>query len=126
MGTNYYWRDSPCGTCKREDVIHVCKSRTNWRAYPHQPDDEFNPRWSPLDRPILSLADWRAVFAERSGTLWDEYGGHIPDPVAWLDEVTPPDRAYAARLRGWHARDLADGTDWFDPAGHFFHDGEFC
>ncbi len=131
MSANYYWRDRPCETCDRYDEIHVCKSGHTWRAYPNTLLDEAHPEWgfereSPFGFPVLSVADWRTVLTTRPGALWNEYGDQIPDPVAWLDAFEPLDEAAKNRYRSWHARDLADGSDWFDAAGFFFHTGEFC
>ncbi len=131
MGTNYVWRDRPCSTCDRYDEIHVCKSGHTWRAYPHRLFNEAHPDWgfdpaSPFGFPVLSIVDWRTVFTTRPGTLWNEYGEQIPDPVAWLDAIRPLNDEVKERYCGWYARDLADGIDWFDPAGYFFHTGEFC
>jgi hypothetical protein len=130
MGTNYYWHDRPCDHCGRSDVVHVFKSGGNWRAYLHQLMDADHPDWgylhqSPFGYQVASVADWRRVFTERPGELWNEYGDRIPDPLAWLDSIKPPDDDHKARLIGWHQRDLDDGTDWFDPEGYFFHAGEF-
>jgi hypothetical protein len=38
---------------------------------------------------VASRADWRKVFARR-GRLIDEYGQHVPNPIAWLDELEAP------------------------------------
>jgi hypothetical protein len=68
MGTNYYWHDRPCGHCNRYESIHVCKSGNTWRAYEHRLMNEKYPEWgyepeSPFGFPVLSIADWRTVFA---------------------------------------------------------------
>ncbi len=131
MGTNFFWRDRPCAACDRHDEIHVGKSGFTWRGYPHRPFNPDHPEWgfdpaSPFGFPVVTVADWRTVFTTRPGTLWDEYGRQVDDPVAWLDAITPPGVEQRDRFRGWHAVDLAAGTDWFDPDGYFFHHGEFC
>lgn len=100
MGTNYYWRDQPCAHCHRYEEIHVGKNSGGWtfgfRAWPHRLLDEEHPEWghaetSPVGFAVFSRADWRRVFSERTGELFDEYGARIADPVAWLDALEVPD-----------------------------------
>lgn len=122
MGTNYFWRDKPCGSCGRYDEYHVCKSRVTWRAYPHQLFNSAHPEWgfdpdSFTGYPILSLADWRRVFTERPGELRDEYGKTVTDPLAWLAEATP--------RTGALDEDMRDGSGWHDDQGFLFYCREF-
>lgn len=128
MGTNYYWHDKPCEHCGRYEDIHVGKSMMTWRAYFHSLLDDEHPDWgyqyeSPVGFPILSLADWRLVFTQRCGELWDEYGRKIDDPVAWLDEAT----AWKPGPDGWKYldEDMSRGVGWLDPDGFRFYAGEF-
>lgn len=136
MSTNFYWRDKPCGHCGRYEEIHVGKSSGGWsfgfRAWPHRlmneeyPDWGHDP-WSPFGFPVVSRADWAKVFAERPGELWDEYGRQVEDPLAWLDELTPPDATKRRWENGhmgphWH-RD--PDQEWRDPEGFRFSAREF-
>lgn len=127
MGTNYYWRDRPCGECGRFAELHVCKSKRTWRAYRHALVDDARPDWgyqyeSPVGFAILSLADWRKVF-ERPGELRDEYGDVIPDPLAWLAEAKP----WTPGAEGWRYldEDIRRGVGWLDAEKFRFYDGEF-
>lgn len=128
MGTNYYWRDQPCGSCGRYTEVHVCKSMSTWRAYRHALLDEKHPDWgyrdeSPVGFAVVSLADWRRVFTERPGELWNEYGEQIPNPLAWLAEARPwqpgPDGH-----RYLHD-DARRGVGWLDDGGFRFYAEEF-
>lgn len=127
MGTNFYWHDVPCDHCKRHTELHVCKSQRMWRAYPHKLDNDKHPEWgynpeSPVGFPILSLADWRTVFIERPGNLYDEYGEQVADPIAWLDSAQPwkpgPGQHYLEE-------DVHRGVGWLDAQGHRFYAGDF-
>ncbi len=128
MGTNFYWRDRPCGECGRYTEVHVCKSRSTWRAHFHTLLDELHPDWgylheSPFGFPVLSLADWRQVFTERPGELWNEYGEQIPDPLAWLAGAQP----WQPGPDGWRFldADIKSGMGWRDAEGFRFYAGEF-
>jgi len=128
MGTNYYWRDRPCGSCGRYTEIHVCKSMRTWRAYNHVLISEDHPDWgyhpeSPVGFPVLSLADWRRVF-ERPGELWNEYGERIADPLAWLAEAPPWQPGPEGRR--YLTEDERRGVGWLDAEGFRFYAGEFC
>lgn len=66
MGTNYHWRDQPCGHCGHYEEIHVGKSSGGWsfgfRACPHRLWREEHPDWgydpaSPFGFPVMSRAD---------------------------------------------------------------------
>lgn len=140
MGTNYFWRDQPCGTCGRYDEVHVGKSSAGWsfmfRAHPHalmrdQQGDE-QPEWgydreSPFGFPVMSRADWRTVFAGRRGELWDEYGRRVDeDPTAWLDRLEPPLGEQIAWEEGnSHWPSYMEKTGWRDAEGFRFDDREF-
>jgi hypothetical protein len=128
MGTNYYWHDRPCEHCGRYEDIHVGKSQHTWRAYFHALLDDEHPDWgyqdeSPFGFPVLSLADWRRVFNERPGELWDEYGRRINDPLAWLAEAKP----WQPGPDGWKYldEDIRSGRGWLDGEKYRFHAGEF-
>jgi hypothetical protein len=137
MGTNYYWRDAPCNECGRYDEHHVGKSSAGWsfgfRAYPHLLSSDEHPEWghypcSPFGFPVLTRADWRRVFTERTGQLWDEYRRLVDDPVVWLDGLKPPGEA----AREWEDGMLGSSTfrvpadtEWRDPEGFHFYAGEF-
>lgn len=140
MGTNFYWRDSPCTHCERFEEIHVGKRSAGWsfgfRAYPHRlmnadyPDWGFDPQ-SPFGFEVASRADWRKVFADRPGKLFTEYREEIEDPIAWLDGLQPPDADQIAKedsMRNgpswadmrWHRE-----REWRDPEGFHFGAYEF-
>lgn len=119
MSTNYFWRYNHCAGCGRYDEAHVGSTMRAWQGYAHELLDPEHPDWgyrheSPFGFPIASLADWRRVFTETAGELWDEYGRKVDvDPVAWLDSATPnPDHHLY-------------GNDWIDPQGFYFIGGWF-
>lgn len=129
MGTNYYWREELCASCKRVNEIHVGKSSGTWRAYPHELMDSGYPDWgyqpeSPFGFPVLSMEDWRRVFKTRPGELWTEYRELIPDPLTWLAQKKPwqpgPDGTR------WLNKDIEDGSGWLDAEGFKFSSREFC
>lgn len=139
MGTNYYWHDKPCGSCGRFEVMHVGKSSAGWsfafRGYRHELMNAEFPEWgydpsSPFGFPVVSRADWRKVFTERPGELWNEYGNRIDEnPEAWLDRLEAPmaqqqewEQGQRSRSR-WHDED--DARDWRDAEGFRFWGGEF-
>lgn len=128
MGTNFYYRFRQCGTCDRHEEIHVGKSSGTWQAYPHKLLAVDHPDWgfereSPVGFAVLSLDDWRRVFTEIPGELWNEYKEQIPDPLTWLAEQKPwspgPDG-----LR-YLEEDIRSGRGWVDANGFKFYDGEF-
>jgi hypothetical protein len=137
VGTNFEWRDVPCGHCGRSDPeIHVGKRSAGWsfgfQGYPHQLVDEAHPDWgfgpqSPFGFPVMSRADWRTVFTTtRPGTLVDEYGQTVDDPVAWLDALPAPDADQIARERAWMVLPTwYVDDDWRDPEGFRFTAREF-
>ena len=138
MGTNFYWRFNACEPCRRYDEAHVGKRSAGWsfgfRAYLHQLVDPQHPDWgyeqeSPFGIPVLSRADWRTVFESHPGELWDEYRQRVDDPLAWLDELVPPDAEKQAREwspermgRWWR---LDSSREWRDAEGFRFYAGEF-
>ncbi len=123
MGTDYYWRDSPCGCCGRFDQVYVCDSMRIWRAYPHVLLNSEHPDWgyrheSPFGFQVLALPGWRRVFTERPGELRNEYGDVIIDPLGWLDGAAPwkpgPDGPK------WLDRDIQMRQGWLDAGGFRF------
>lgn len=133
MGTNFTWRTGDCTACGRFDEHHVGKSSAGWsclfRAYPHRLISAAHPDWghdpaSPFGHPVLSRADWRTVFAA-GGQLRNEYGEIIPDALAWLAALTPPD----ADKRAWEdsqtGAPLHRDREWRDREGFRFYAGEF-
>ncbi|MEU7170355.1 hypothetical protein ABZ949_02540 [Micromonospora tulbaghiae] len=132
MGTNYYWRDQPCGSCGRGDFLHVGKHSGGWsfgfRGYRHDPDDGL---YSPVGRSIVSRLDWRLLLADRPGRLVDEYGKQVDDPIAWLDAMVPPSAEQQQKedrpqLRGPYAPPRGtDPREWRDAEGFRFYDGDF-
>lgn len=125
MGTNFYWRFNICRHCDRYSEAHVGRSGFTWQGYHHRPMDEEHPDWgyhpeSPLGFPVVSVADWRKVFTEVPGELWDEYGRRIDIPLDWLDAIRPPDEESRRRKLQWW-----DDKQWWDPEGHHFLGCEF-
>lgn len=134
MGTNYYLRINNCEPCGRYDQIHVGKSSAGWsfgfRGHLHKLMNDQHPDWgydhqSPFGYPITSRADWAKAFTDTNGHLYDEYGSHIPDPLTWLNNLTPPDdQQIAKEIR--HGRERYRGrSDWDDPERFRFTADEF-
>lgn len=99
MGTNYYWRKSECSHCGRYQEVHVGKNSVGWsfgfRGYRHRLLSEDHPDWgyaveSPLGKQIASRKDWQKIFEQEDGSLWNEHGIHIEDPVSWITGMEPP------------------------------------
>lgn len=61
----------------------------------------------------MSRADWRKVFTERSGRLFDEYDREETDPVGWLDGLQAPDAEQIAN---------EDNPEWSGPYAHTLRD----
>lgn len=127
MGTNWYWRDRFCNHCGRFEDIHVCKSKTTWRAYRNTLESPTHPDWgyleqSPFGFPVLCLADWREVF-QRPGELRNEYGDVVADPIEWLAQAKPwkpgPDG------HRYLDDDISAGQGWLDPDGYRFYAEDF-
>jgi hypothetical protein len=121
MGTNYYWHDRPCPHCDRYETIHVGKSMSIWRGYRTIPLHPERPEWgnratSPFGEDVVSVADWRRIFIRRTGTLHDEYGEQILDPIAWIDKARPDRTPVFVEPAG--------GT-WLDQEGHRFYGSDF-
>lgn len=117
MGTNFFWRTPACDHCGRSDGdLHVGKRSGGWsflfRGYRHDADDEVR---SPAGFAVESRVDWRRVFATVSGVLVDEYDDAIPDPLAWLDALQPPDPAQVAWEDGEYTRYRLNRLDVRDP-----------
>lgn len=130
MGTNYYWHDQPCEHCGRYETIHVGKSGHTWQGFRNVLESEENPDWGYLERSpfgfeVASLADWERVFETRPGTLWNEYGEQIKDPLDWLAGIEPISSFIRSQNAHWYGRDLVDGTCWYDSAGFFFCKRDF-
>jgi hypothetical protein len=111
MGTNFYWHDAPCEHCGRFETYHVGKRSGGWsfafQAYPTELIDAEHPDWgyireSPFDFPVVSRADWRRVFTDRRGELFDQYRQWVSDPVAWLDTLAAPDAEQVAKEEGMY------------------------
>lgn len=136
MSTNFFFRTLECGSCQRFDQYHVGKRSSGWsfgfRGYQHSLLNESHPgrgsaSESPLGRPIRSRSDWRELFTVVPGTLWDQYGGHQPDPLTWLADLPAPNIQQQhdedARCRSpWGSQ----RNSWRDPEGFRFYHGEFC
>lgn len=129
MGTNFYWHQTACPTCKRFDVLHVGKRSGGWsfgfRGYRHETEDAQ----SPTGFPVESRADWRKVFTEIPGRLVDEYGREEPDPLAWLDALEAPtleqQRSEWSRERMGPFWQPDDPREWRDAEGFRFSNCEF-
>jgi hypothetical protein len=123
MGTNYYWRDSPCGHCNRFEEIHVGKRSAGWsfgfRGYRSE---------SPVGFAVASRSHWRQVFANRPGVLVNEYGEQEQEPVIWLANLEPPSSAQRVWEESYDARgpwSHPDEREWRDTEGFRFYDGDF-
>lgn len=129
MGTNFEWRERAplrellCGSHGRYRTVHVGKQSGGWSfSFRAWPEDV-----SPFGFPVLSRADWRRVFTERRGSLWDEYGRRRDDPVAWLDDLEPPD----ATQQDWEEFHMGPywrpdpAREWRDAEGFRFTAAKF-
>jgi len=69
MGTNYYWRPNSqaCKECGHDpsEEIHIGKSSAGWCFALHVTDE------------IEELIDWRGVWRNGGGKIFDEYGREI-------------------------------------------------
>lgn len=125
MGTNYYFHSQRRLPWRRPDVLHVGKQSGGWtfhfRAHRRRTDG--------LE--IISLADWAQLFKTTKGVLMDEYDRVIEDPLKFLMELERPTKAQqesedSEKRRGpWSPRP-DPLTEWRDPEGFAFYDGEFC
>lgn len=141
MGTNFHYRTNICGHCDRYQEIHVGKRSAGWsfafRGYPHVLFDVEHPEWgydheSPFGFAVLSRADWRKVFADTPGGLWDECGRRVDgDLVTWLNQHEAPDAAQIGKERAmtstaWWSDSYSPGSRaWRDAEGFRFDAGEF-
>jgi len=126
MGTiNYYYHTDLCDSCKRSNELHVGKLSKDWtfhfRAYRDQVDGSPD---------IVSLADWERFFKTTPGTLTDESGRVIEDPLKFLANLERPTPAQqqdedSSERRGSWAPAPDPKTEWRDPDGFAFCDGEF-
>lgn len=130
MGTNYFWHYGACGHCGRNEVAHVCKSLFIWRGYPSRLLSNEHPEWghtevSPFGFPVLSLADWRRVFTDHPGELWDEYANRVEEPPLEFLSLAVPWKPDPDDGRRWLDEDIARGDGWLDPQGYRFSAREF-
>lgn len=70
MGTNYYWREEPCGSCGRADEMHVGKSSVGWVFVWQGYRDHDEKPFAPLD----TAQAWLDFLRRGVGSVWDEYG----------------------------------------------------
>lgn len=142
MGTNFYWHYNICQYCGRHDSAHVGKRSMGWsfsfRAWPHKLQDESFPDWgyhpeSPFGFEVMSRADWRRVFEEFPGTLYDEYNREeAEDPIAWLMGLEAPTQEQlnweSAQRYTWNSEAFTNAYERFehrDPEGFRFGAYEF-
>jgi hypothetical protein len=125
MGTNFYYHTNECGHCKRSDVLHVSKRSGGWsfsfRGYRDQEDGSPD---------IVSRADWIKLFASKPGSLINEYGDVIEDPVVFLEGLVKPtkeqqEKEDSPEWRGHWSPWPDPDTEWHDSEGFRFYDGEF-
>lgn len=116
MGTNYEYGTSDGG------LLHVGKKSAGWT---------FHFRgYRGGHRELVSLADWADLFRTTNGVLTDEYGRTIEDPLQFLAELERPtleqqeSEDSPARRGSWSPRP-DPATEWRDPEGFAFYDGEF-
>lgn len=109
-------------------LLHIGKSSAGWRfllcTYPTENpryinNDEYSEEW--IDSPIMSLDDWKALFADPQNTIVDECGETIDpgDMVATIAERKPSGRHRDAN--GWHK--LYEGTPRETEWEYLFVDG---
>jgi hypothetical protein len=86
MGTNYYFHpsgDRDCPHCgQRTENRHIGKSSAGWAFSLHvYPNDG-----------ITSLEDWKALWADPKGAIFDEYGDKtsVADMLAEICERSHP------------------------------------
>ena len=99
-----------------------------WSGYPHRLIDPEHPDWgndpaSPTGFPIMSLSDWRKLFTQQPGRLFNEYGDHIPDPVAWLGRGR--NRGRPARTGSTSSARTSGPETPPDPDGYRFYARDF-
>lgn len=117
MGTNYYWVENQCPTCKHApDRWHIGKSSGGWVFLWHALESEE----SPIGAPVYSVAAWRQVF-KRPGGIEDEYGA--PVSVSQLMQLAEKKRGSTRRMKEYAWKDRIHV--WEDPEGWEFTDGRF-
>jgi hypothetical protein len=121
MGTNYYHRYNSCEHCGRHDERHICKSLVMFRGYRSSEWDD-----PPSEDLIVDWRTWKTVL-RADGEVWDEYGRHVPTEQ-FIADVEDTDKAARRRQYDFMMRHPGYGssyTDWLDPDGFSFCDGEF-
>jgi hypothetical protein len=134
VSTNFYVRVKGCKHCGRYEEVHMGKRALGWtflfRGYSRN-DDDF-----PFNVYVKSRQGWIAFFKRYAGQveLWDQYGRHYADPVAFLEDLTAPDaeqlakEKYQETLSGTHrySRAHPDRTNYRDKEGFRVSEEYFC
>lgn len=124
MGTNFYLRQTACSGCGRFDEHHIGKRSAGWSFgfHGYRPDEDAT---HPLG-PVRSRADWVRAVGVFDGSVVDEYGRVVDDPVAWLAGLEAP----SLTQQRWEQDHMGpfyrpSERDWRDAEGFRFYDGEF-
>ncbi len=118
MGTNYYLERELCDKCHNSEREHIGKASVGW-TFSFQATDA-----------IRSYRDWLAEF-EKGGRIVNEYGEEISvrafqkmveaKTQPWRDGSPPKNHAAEFMHRG----DSYAQTQFLDPEGHSFSEGDF-
>ena len=109
MGTNYYWRENPCTTCRHSaNTIHIGKSSHGWVFSFHAIFD------------AKSWQDWQILLSSGTGGIFDEYGKEIQ--FCHFKDMVEGKQNNKKNLI--HAAKYPD-SGFIDPEGYSFSEGEF-
>jgi len=115
MGTNYYVKWDVCRVCGHApSSLHIGKHAAGefiFHGYRN-----FNIG-ATLTVNLDSFIKWKLFLNYPKVKIEDEYGVEItlPDFITLVESGTIPDR-----------RTIIRPTEWYDPDGYEFYDGEFC
>jgi len=108
MGTNYYWIERPCPTCKHSDnKTHIGKSSLGWTFSFHETFD------------CKSWKDWRTLLLSGTGKIFDEYGDEVA-PLKFIQLVESIKNEKNNQPANQYSKE-----DYLDDEGNSFSPREF-
>ena len=121
MGTNYYARENACPTCGKGNEIHIGKSSGGWTFSFHAVDE-----WETEEGvPIRSYKDWIRFLSKDNVKIFDEYGNECN--LKYLKDLVESKRKekHNHTLYCQNEYPTLYQSNFLDPAGHSFSEGEF-